>query len=135
MGVKTDRYYFNDGASDDSWDAVWDVQVARDGEGWTAEFRIPFSQLRFNNTDGGPVGFAVIREVGRLAETSTWPLLSRNANGFVSQFAEVRGLAHGRVAEKARVAAIHGRQPRPEPGERQPARRTRPIPPDRWAST
>ena len=25
VGVKTDRYYFNDGASDDSWDAVWDV--------------------------------------------------------------------------------------------------------------
>jgi hypothetical protein len=91
-GVKTDRYYYNDGASDDTWDAVWDVQIARDGEGWTAEFRIPFSQLRFNNTTGGPVGFAVIRDIGRLAETSTWPLLSRNANGFVSQFAEVRGL-------------------------------------------
>ena len=92
VGVKLDRYYFNDGASDDSWDAVWDVQVARDAEGWRAEFRIPFSQLRFNNTDGAPVGFALIREIGRLAETSTWPLLSRNANGFVSQFAEVRGL-------------------------------------------
>jgi hypothetical protein len=92
VGVKTDRYYFNDGQSDDSWDAVWDVQVERDSTGWRAEFRIPFSQLRFNNTSGGPVGFAIIREVGRLAETSSWPLLSRNANGFVSQFAELRGL-------------------------------------------
>ena len=92
VGVKTDRYYYNDGWSDDSWDAVWDVAIARDAEGWTAEFRIPFSQLRFNNIEGGPVGFAVMREVGRLAEISSWPLLSRNANGFVSQFAEVRGL-------------------------------------------
>ena len=100
VGVKLDRYYFNDGASDDSWDAVWDVEVARDADGWTAEFRIPFSQLRFNNTDGGPVGFAVIREVGRLAETSSWPLLSRNANGFVSQFAEVRGLRMGGAPKK-----------------------------------
>jgi Domain of unknown function (DUF5916)/Carbohydrate family 9 binding domain-like len=99
-GVKTDRYYFNDGASDDSWDAVWDVEVARDGEGWAAEFRIPFSQLRFNNVTGGPVGFAVIRDIGRLAETSTWPLLSRNANGFVSQFAEVRGLKMGGSPKK-----------------------------------
>ena len=95
LGVKTDRYYFNDGASDDSWDAVWDVEVTRDAEGWIADFRMPFSQLRFNNPDGGPVGFAVIREIGRLAETSTWPLLSRNANGFVSQFAELRGLRMG----------------------------------------
>jgi hypothetical protein len=92
VGVKIDRYYFNDGASDDSWDAVWDVQISRDADGWAAEFRIPFSQLRFNHDEGAPVGFAVIREIGRLAETSTWPLLSRNANGFVSQFAELRGL-------------------------------------------
>ena len=92
VGVKTDRYYFNDGQSDDSWDAVWDVGVERDGDGWRAEFKIPFSQLRFNTLAGGPVGFAVIREVGRLAETVSWPLLSRNANGFVSQFGEMRGL-------------------------------------------
>lgn len=95
VGVKTDRYYFNDGQSDDSWDAVWDVEVERDGAGWRAEFRIPFSQLRFNNTTGGPVGFSIIREIGRLAETSSWPLLSRNANGFVSQFGELRGLKMG----------------------------------------
>ena len=100
VGVKTDRYYFNDGASDDSWDAVWDVQITRDAEGWVAEFRIPFSQLRFNHAEGGTVGFAVIREIGRLAETSTWPLLSRNANGFVSQFAEVRGLKMGSTPRK-----------------------------------
>ena len=92
VGVKTDRYYFNDGQSDDSWDAVWDVQIERDHDGWRAEFKIPFSQLRFNALAGGPVGFAVIREVGRLAETVSWPLLSRNANGFVSQFGEMRGL-------------------------------------------
>jgi hypothetical protein len=99
-GVKTDRYYFNDGNSDDSWDAVWDVEVVRDGDGWTAEFRIPFSQLRFRGTEGGSVGFAVMRQVGRLSETSTWPLLSRSANGFVSQFAEMRGLRVGGVAKK-----------------------------------
>jgi hypothetical protein len=100
VGVKADRYYFNDGNSDDSWDAVWDVEITRDVEGWIAEFRIPFSQLRFNNIEGASVGFAVIREIGRLAETSTWPLLSRNANGFVSQFAEVRGLKRGTAPKR-----------------------------------
>jgi hypothetical protein len=100
VGVKTDRYYFNDGQSDDSWDAVWDVQVEKNADGWAAEFRIPFSQLRFNNASGGPVGLAVIREVGRLAETSSWPLLSRNANGFVSQFGELRGVKMGGTPKK-----------------------------------
>ena len=100
VGVKTDRYYFNDGQSDDSWDAVWDVQVERDTDGWRAEFKIPFSQLRFNVLAGGPVGFAVIREVGRLAETVSWPLLSRNASGFVSQFGEMRGLTMAGAPKK-----------------------------------
>ncbi|MGH9386277.1 MAG: DUF5916 domain-containing protein [Vicinamibacterales bacterium] len=103
VGVKTDRYYFNDGNSDDSWDAVWDVKAVRDSEGWRAEFRIPFSQLRFNQRDGGPVGFAIMREVGRLAETVTWPLISRNANGFVSQFGEVRGLRMGGSPKKFEI--------------------------------
>ena len=103
VGVKTDRYYFNDGNSDDSWDAVWYVQAVRSSDGWRAEFKIPFSQLRFNNSEGGPVGFAVMREVGRLAETSTWPLLSRNANGFVSQFGEVRGLRLGKSPNKLEI--------------------------------
>ncbi|MCA1586725.1 MAG: carbohydrate binding family 9 domain-containing protein [Acidobacteria bacterium] len=91
-GVRHDRYWFNDNSNDDSWDAVWDVEVGRDATGWRAEFRIPFSQLRFSEVGGAPVGFAVVREIGRLAETSTWPLLPRSANGYVSSFADIQGL-------------------------------------------
>ena len=47
-GVKQDAYWFNDGNQDQGWDAVWDVAVSRDARGWRAEFRIPFSQLRFH---------------------------------------------------------------------------------------
>ncbi|MGE0361301.1 MAG: DUF5916 domain-containing protein [Vicinamibacterales bacterium] len=93
-GVRADRYHFNDGQTDDGWDAVWDVQVGRDADGWRAEFRIPFSQLRFS-AEGGPVGFAVIRELPRANETSSWPLIARSAQGYVSQFGEVNGLRPG----------------------------------------
>ena len=92
-GVKSDRYWFNDNNSDDSWDAVWDVSVSRDQQGWTAEFRIPFSQLRFKPSEASTFGFAVSRDIGRLNETSTWPLLSRSDNGYVSSFGELGGLA------------------------------------------
>ena len=60
-GVKQDRYWFNDGNSDDGWDAVWDVSVARRPDGWRAEFRIPFSQLRFQPTDSATFGLAFVR--------------------------------------------------------------------------
>src|SRR6266542_3454727 len=85
-GVKQDRYWYNDNNRDDSWDAVWDVKVSRDESGWTAEFRIPFSQLRFNPATSNTFGFAVSRQIARLNETSTWPLLARSANGYVSSF-------------------------------------------------
>ena len=78
-GVKQDRYWFNDSNSDISWDAVWDVTVSRDSQGWLAEFRIPSSQLRFTPSDTNTFGFAVVRDVGRLRATSTWPLLARSA--------------------------------------------------------
>jgi hypothetical protein len=99
-GVKQDRYWFNDEASDIGWDAVWDVSVARDASGWTAEFRIPLSQLRFAPDGDGQVGFAVVRHVGRLNETSTWPLLPRSENGYVSRFGTLGGLAVGRPLKR-----------------------------------
>jgi hypothetical protein len=92
-GVKIDRYWYNDNNRDDSWDAVWDVAVSRDPQGWTAEFRIPFSQLRFNPSQSSTFGFAVARRIGRLNETDTWPLLSRAASGYVSSFGELGGLS------------------------------------------
>jgi hypothetical protein len=92
-GVKQDRYWYNDNSRDDSWDAVWDVSVSRDSQGWTAEFRIPFSQLRFNPAESNTFGLAVAREIARLNETSTWPLLARSATGYVSSFGDLSGLS------------------------------------------
>jgi hypothetical protein len=92
-GVKQDRYWFNDTDRDDSWDAVWDVHVSRDRDGWLAEFQIPFSQLRFTPAPTATFGFAVVREIGRLNETSTWPLLPRAATGYVSSFGDLEGLS------------------------------------------
>src|SRR5262245_2175540 len=46
-GVKRDYAIYNDNNEDDAWDAVWDVATTVDSLGWTAEFRIPLSQLRY----------------------------------------------------------------------------------------
>ena len=100
LGVKQDSYWFNDNSSDRSWDAVWDVAVSRDEQGWRAEFHIPFSQLRFSPRHDGRVGFAVVREVARLNEVNTWPLLAKSASGYVSSFGELAGLTAGRSAKR-----------------------------------
>lgn len=92
VGVKRDTYWYSDGQQDTSWDAVWDVAVATTSRGWRAEFRIPFSQLRFRTDGTGTLGFAVARKIGRLNETSTWPLVARSVTGWVSQFGDLTGV-------------------------------------------
>ncbi len=92
VGVKYDRYWFNDSNNDRGWDAVWDVAVSRHAGGWRAEFRIPFSQLRFSPNATAVFGFAAARTIARLNETSSWPLLPRSASGYVSSFGDLTGL-------------------------------------------
>ena len=46
--VAPDYLLFDDTGFDQSWDGVWSVATRVDSAGWTAEFAIPFQQLRFN---------------------------------------------------------------------------------------
>jgi uncharacterized protein DUF5916/cellulose/xylan binding protein with CBM9 domain len=103
VGVKQDRYYYNDNSDDRGWDAVWDVAVARDASGWRAEFRIPFSQLRFPRGDRATFGLAVIRRIGRLNEASSWPLIAKSVTGFVSQFGDLGGLSLTRSPKRLEI--------------------------------
>ena len=100
LGVKQDAYWFNENNVDDSWDAVWEVVVRRSEEGWQAEFRIPFSQLRFSGKGDGQLGFAISRQVARLNETSTWPLISKSASGWVSSFGTLNGVSVGQGSKR-----------------------------------
>ena len=94
-GVKQDTYWFNDQNTDRGWDAVWDVVTRRTEGGWQAEFRIPFSQLRFPKNADGRIGFAVFRRIARLNELSSWPLVAQSRAGFVSQFGQLTSVAPG----------------------------------------
>ncbi len=93
LGVKRDFYISNDGQEDPSWDGVWDVSTKVDAEGWVAEYRIPFSQLRFPASDTHTFGFAIWRDIARYSERVSWPLYRRTRTGFVSQWGEVDGFA------------------------------------------
>jgi hypothetical protein len=91
-GVKRDVYYFDDTDGDASWDAVWNVAVSRDAEGWTAEFRIPFSQLRFAAADEHTFGFNLYRKINRLNEEQFWRLPPKAESGMVSRFGDLVGI-------------------------------------------
>lgn len=91
-GVKRD-FLIADGADDDTgWDAVWDVAVKRDAQGWTAEFRIPLAALRFAPNGDGVWGIEVGRAVPRTNEQSFWAPLKHDESRVVSRFGELRGM-------------------------------------------
>jgi hypothetical protein len=91
-GVKLDAQIFNDGNEDFAWDAVWDVATQKDSLGWTAEFRIPLSQLPYGHQHSHTFGFTVDRDIYRFSQRVSWPLFKQSQAGFVSQFGEIDGL-------------------------------------------
>src|SRR5437660_6825755 len=91
-GVKLDAQIYNDGNEDFAWDAVWDVATQIDSLGWTAEFRIPLSQLRYGPQKSHSFGFTIDRDLYRYAQRVSWPMLRQSQSGFVSQFGEISGL-------------------------------------------
>ncbi len=85
VGVQADGAWLNDTDYDGSWDGVWEGASTIDSEGWTSEFRIPFSQLPYE-TDSSNWGVNFYRNSPMHGETSVWsPRLPWRA-GIVSHF-------------------------------------------------
>ncbi len=92
-GVQKDILYHNDVEEDIRWDAVWDASTSIDEEGWTAEIRIPLSQLRYssaNTEQNWGVNFQ--RRIARKEEISFWSRTPREENGLVSFFGSLNGI-------------------------------------------
>lgn len=87
-GVQSDMYFFDDERADSSFDAVWEVRTAITAEGWMAEFRIPFSQMRFNSspTPGQIWGLSSRRAIRRRGEVGEWTGRPRGERGEVSRW-------------------------------------------------
>ena len=92
VGVKRDYAMYNDQDEDPSWDGVWDVGTRVDSLGWTAEFRIPFSQLRYTNMREHVFGLAVWRDIERFKERTSWPLYRPTQGGVSSQLGLLQGI-------------------------------------------
>lgn len=91
-GTLFDGTLSNDGWTDDSWDGVWQGKARLDDRGWTAEFRIPYSQLRFQKSERCVWGINFRRVIPRHSEDIYLVYQPRNGSGFVSRFPELVGL-------------------------------------------
>jgi hypothetical protein len=106
LGVKKDVLEYNDGAEDVNWDAIWQVATRIDSLGWTAEYRIPFSQMRLSGNEpaGGRVwDIQIMRDIARRNERDSWAPWTTQSPGFVSAFGEISGLSGIPAPERLEV--------------------------------
>ena len=130
-GTRRDGMISNDAEwqEDESWDAVWEVAVSRDSLGWSAEFRIPLTQLRFErcgasgasdgpavtltrasaasrpttSSDGCVWGIQFVRDLGRRNERSLWAPIALDVGGYVSRFGTLAGVDGIRSPRRAEL--------------------------------
>ncbi|WKW11456.1 DUF5916 domain-containing protein [Pseudogemmatithrix spongiicola] len=92
-GVQRDGYAFNDGDFDTQWDAVWQSAARVDSLGWTAEFRIPLSQLRYTAGDSTRAwGLQFLRIIARRGEEAYWSPRDPTLPGDVSRYGLMTGM-------------------------------------------
>ena len=86
-GVKGDHQN-----GDASYDPVWEGATKIDSLGWTAEFRIPLSQLRFSRAPEQIWGMQIWRTIDRRNEQDMWAFWRNNEYGGPAYFGTLEGI-------------------------------------------
>lgn len=97
-GVRGDQ--FN---GDSSWDPIWEAAAEADSLGWTAEMRIPLSQLRFSPDATQTWGMQVWRYIDELNERDMWSFWSQSTSGGPAFYGDLQGLV---IAEQPRQLEV-----------------------------
>lgn len=94
-GNKTDLTVTDKLSVNLSWNAVWEgrTHINLADSSWTAELRIPFSQLRYNQQNSAGIwGLHVRRIIRKNNEVQNWSLIPIKNNGHVFSFGEMHGM-------------------------------------------
>ncbi len=93
-----------------SWDGIWEAQVARLEDGWSAEIRIPFQTLNFDPAND-TWGINFQRTIRRFNEEILWTGFRRDEGLFqvihAGDLTGLQGMSQG-VGLEARASAITG---------------------------
>ena len=103
-GVRFDTFHPEDNENGETqFDPVWTTRVHVDARGWTAEMRIPFTQLRFNAADPQVWGLEIARFIPERNEEIQWVLIPRESAGFASNFGVLTGIEGIRPSRRIEI--------------------------------
>src|SRR5882672_8488283 len=86
-----------------NWDANWTVATSVDSAGWYAEFRIPFTTLRYGGGASQTWGLNLVRSIRRKNEEAFWSFMPRQ---YSLQKVSHAGTLEGVQVPTRRVATI-----------------------------
>jgi hypothetical protein len=107
-GVRFDRYHPRDDeeSADAGFDPVWEARTAIDGQGWTAEFWIPFAQLRFSDQGNQVWGLNIGRFTPTLEEEDYWVVVPRTQRAWASRFGILQGIQGIRPSRRIELMPV-----------------------------
>lgn len=104
-GVRSDEFASSDGNNwDENWNPIWFAKTHMDDQGWTAEVKIPLSQLRYGSESDKVWGLQVTRRFFRKEERSYWQHIPQNSGVWVSRFGELHGLKNIPLHRQVEIA-------------------------------
>src|SRR5665647_416659 len=80
---------------DQGWDPIWTAATKVDSLGWTAEMRIPYSQLRFSRDSVQLWGMQIWRYEDRLNERDMWSYWRKSDAGGPAYYGTIEGIRIG----------------------------------------
>lgn len=90
-GVQLDARYSSSG-EDWSWNAVWESEAKLQGSDWVAEFKIPYSAIRFGSKSEQVWGLNFMRNRQSTRQGYFWNYVDPAVDGFVNQYGTLTGL-------------------------------------------
>ncbi len=94
-GSKSDQLGIGTSCCDSGWDPVWEAATRIDPDGWSAEIRIPLSQLRYAGSGVQTWGLQLRRFIRRRNELDQWSFWGKTESGGPNRFGHLEGLELG----------------------------------------
>ena len=94
-GSKFDMLGIGTSCCDEGWDPIWEAATRIDDDGWSAEIRIPLSQLKFSGASSQTWGMQLRRWIQRRNELDQWSFWRKTESGGPNRFGHLEGLEFG----------------------------------------
>jgi hypothetical protein len=106
LGAQDDALITDESVEDWNWDGIYTTEARITDDGWVLEVEIPFTTIRFDDTDAPVMGIAFFRSIRRKNEQVFWPHIGQEYRGGIRQASRYATLTGLEGVERARHVEV-----------------------------